>query len=63
MSLPQPQEEAVRFYAPMFLLYGVYDGAENKRAVLSLMDDLMENARSRLKERIRESRQFQQGEP
>ena len=49
LNFPQPQEEAVRFYAPMFLLYGVYDGAKDKRAVLSVMDSLLENARKRLK--------------
>ena len=49
LNFPQPQEEAVKFYAPMFLLYGVYDGAEDKRAALSMIDDLLENARKRLK--------------
>ena len=49
LNFPQPQEEAVRFYAPMFLLYGVYDGTEDKRAVLSMTDSLLENARKRLK--------------
>ena len=39
--------ETVRFYAPMFLLYGVYDGMENKRGVLSVLDGLLENARKR----------------
>lgn len=53
-ALPQPMEEAVGFYAPMFLLYGVYDGAEDKSAVLSLLDSLMENARTRLKKLMNE---------
>ena len=33
----------------MFLLYDVYDGAKDKRVVLSMIDDLLENARKRLK--------------
>ena len=49
LNFPQPQEEAIKFYAPMFLLYGVYDGAKDKGAVLSMMDDLLENARKCLK--------------
>ena len=56
MGLPQAREEAVRFYAPMFLLYSVYDGAEDKEVALSVADDLLENARSRLKEKVREGR-------
>ena len=49
LNFPQPQEEAVKFYAPMFLLYGVYDGAKDKRSTLSMTDSLLENARKRLK--------------
>lgn len=48
VDLPRPQEKAVEFYAPMFLLYSVYDAAADKEAVLSAMDDLLENARNRL---------------
>ena len=29
---------ALEFYGPMFLLYSVYDGAENKAAVSPLLD-------------------------
>ena len=47
-GIPQPQREATAFYAPMFLLYSVYDGAEDKEAVLSTLDDALECARSRL---------------
>ncbi len=42
------------FYAPMFFLYGVHDGAEDRAAVLSLLDCLMENARARLKKLMNE---------
>lgn len=48
-GLPRPREEAAAFYAPMFLLYSVYDAAEDKAAVLSLLDGVMENARLHLK--------------
>lgn len=50
LGLPEPQDEALAFYAPMFLLYSVYDAAEDKAAVLSLLDSRMENARNHLKE-------------
>ncbi len=53
-GLPRPMEEAVGFYAPMFFLYGVHDGAEDRAAVLSLLDCLMENARARLKKLMNE---------
>ena len=49
LNFPQPQEETAKFYPPMFLLYGIYNGTEDKRAVLSVMDGLLENARKRLK--------------
>ena len=48
-GLARPREEAAAFYAPMFLLYSVYDAAEDKAAVLSLLDGVMENARGHLK--------------
>lgn len=50
LRLPQPRGEAAAFYAPMFLIYSVYDGAEDKEAALSLADELLEGARMRLKE-------------
>ena len=44
-----PEErDAAAFYAPMFLLYSVYDGAEDKEAVLALADELLEQARTHL---------------
>lgn len=48
LGLSQPRERAVAFYAPMFLLYSVYDGAEDKDAVLSLLDNLLEDTRNHL---------------
>lgn len=48
LGLPQPQAEALRFYAPMFLLYGVYDGVEDERAVTAEMDAYLENTSRRL---------------
>ena len=55
IGLPEPEREAALFYGPMFLLYGVYDAAEDKAAVCALLDGLMENARRHLNE-IREER-------
>lgn len=42
------RKEAMRLYAPMFLLYSVYDGASDKKAVLSLMDGLLDSLRDQL---------------
>lgn len=49
LGLPEPREQAARFYAPMFLLYSVYDGAADKAAVLSLADALLDGERERLR--------------
>ena len=54
MGIPQPREEAARFYGPMFLLYSVYDGAEDKSAVLTLMDGLLDTAGERLNKIMKE---------
>ena len=32
------QQLALEFYGPMYLLYSVYDGAEDKQAALKLLD-------------------------
>lgn len=37
------KREAVRFYAPMFLLYSVYDGAEDKSAVTARLEEHINN--------------------
>ena len=49
MGVPQPQFEAARFYAPMFFLYSVYDGAEDKASVSALLDDMLDRAQTHLK--------------
>ena len=48
MGVSNPREEAARFYGPMSLLFGVYDGAEDPGAVTVLMDSLLEDAGKRL---------------
>ena len=50
LGLPQPREEAARFYAPMFLLCSVYDAANDRGAVLAQLDALLENEEKRWKE-------------
>lgn len=50
MGMPRPRREAAGFYAPMFLLYSVYDGAEDKAAVTALLDDMLDRAREDIKE-------------
>ena len=54
MHLPKPKEEAAAFYAPMFLLYSVYDGAEDKAGVTSLLDALLDGAREHLNTVLKE---------
>lgn len=48
MGVPRPRQEAAYFYAPMFLLYSVYDGAEDKEAVRSLVDGMLDRAQKHL---------------
>ena len=36
------QAEALAFYGPMYLLYSVYDDAEDKAAVRALLDEHLE---------------------
>ncbi len=50
LGLPQPREEAVRFYAPMFLLCSVFDGAEDRGALLAQLDALLDREEMRWKE-------------
>lgn len=52
LGLPEAQREAVGFYAAMFLLYSVYDAAEDKKAVLSVLDGALESMGERLKGEI-----------
>lgn len=46
--LSHPREKAAEFYAPMFLLYSVYDGAQDKNAILELLDSCMERSKQNL---------------
>lgn len=48
LGFDHPQQRAAVFYAPMFLLYSVYDGAEDKEAVAALADDCLERELQRL---------------
>ena len=48
LGFDHPQQRAAVFYAPMFLLYSVYDGAEDKEAVVALADDCLERELQRL---------------
>ena len=43
-EVPQPKERAAALYAPMFLLYSVYDGAADKAAVFSLLEGCLQRA-------------------
>ena len=54
LGLPRPEEEAAAFYAPIFLLYSVYDGAEDNAAVLALLDALLDGAGARWNEILKE---------
>lgn len=47
-GLSHPREKATEFYAPMFLLYSVYDGAQDKNAILELLDSCMERSKQNL---------------
>ncbi|MBR0217920.1 MAG: TetR/AcrR family transcriptional regulator [Clostridia bacterium] len=42
-GLPQPREKAAACYGPMFLLYSVYDGAEDRESVTRLLDQCMDD--------------------
>jgi Predicted acetyltransferase len=53
LGLTEPEREAAEFYSPMFLLYSVYDGTEDRGAVLSMLDGIMERARRHLKQRMK----------
>lgn len=48
LGLSDPERRAAAFYGPMFLLYSVYDGAENKAAVTALLDEHMDRAEKEL---------------
>ncbi len=44
LGLSDPARRAAAFYGPMFLLYSVYDGAEDKAAVTALLDEYLDQA-------------------
>ena len=55
LGIAEPRKRAAAFYGPMFLLYSVYDGAEDKQAVLDALDSLMDDAREQLKKEGQQS--------
>ena len=50
MGLSDAERRAAEFYGPMFLLYSVYDGAEDRAAVTALLDGYMDHAKKELTE-------------
>lgn len=48
LGLPDAERRAAGFYGPMFLLYSVYDRAEDKQAVTALLDAYMDSAKQNL---------------
>ena len=48
LDIACPAQKAVQLYAPMFLLYSVYDGASDKEAALKLADDSLDLAYDKL---------------
>lgn len=48
LEIPNPQREAASFYAPMFLLYSVYDGSADKAAVIAQMEEHLKAAERHL---------------
>ncbi len=53
LGLPDAEGEALRFYAPLFLLLSVYDAAEDKTEALALLDGAMERAGEHLTQALR----------
>ena len=47
-GLSHPREKATEFYSPMFLLYSIYDGAQDKNSVLELLDSCLELSKQNL---------------
>ena len=41
LGLPDPRKRAAAYYGPMFLLYSVYDQAEDRAAILALADECL----------------------
>lgn len=47
-GIADAERAAVEFYAPMFLMYSVYDTADDKAAVLQILDSCLDSAAKRL---------------
>lgn len=45
LGINEPYKKAAEFYAPMFLLYSLYDSAEDKKKVLETGDSLLSEER------------------
>ncbi len=56
LDLPRPRLAAARFYAPMFFLYSVCDGAADAADASAMMDDMLEDMRDQLREQVRKVR-------
>ncbi len=48
LDIKEPRKKAVELYSPMFLMYSVYDGADDKENVLSVLDSVLDDAYRRL---------------
>ncbi len=60
IGIPRAEEQAAAFYAPMFLLYSVRDGAEDGGKAAALLDALLEEAGKRLKHSIGEEERMEE---
>ena len=47
-GLNDPEHRAAAFYGPMFLLFSVYDGAEDKKAVTALLDEYLDRTQKEM---------------
>ncbi len=47
-GLNDPEHRAAAFYGPMFLLFSVYDGAEDKKAVTALLDEHLDRTQKEM---------------
>ena len=50
LGLADPERRAASFYGPMFLLYSVWDGAEDRQAVTARLDEYLDQAKNELME-------------
>ena len=51
-GLEDARKKAVAFYAPMFLFYSIYDGAEDKSAAAAALKEQMDQAAEEWKRTI-----------